>query len=95
MTGDEAAELLSVALSVADPAATPDALTDVRRVFAGALAGDLDLPTSWYDVWDRVSNLEVRVHAGSEVGDYNFGLAYRLLNVAVNTWSVPFPRDVG
>jgi hypothetical protein len=95
MTGDEAAELLSVALSTADPATPPGALADVRRVFAGALAGDLDLPTSWYDVWDRVSNLEAWVRADSEVGDYNFGLAYRLLNVAVNTRSVPFPRDVG
>jgi hypothetical protein len=94
MTNDEAAAVLLERLGLTAAALGEARFAEHRRALAAALATGDGPPTSWYDVYDRITALERLPRGGAEAPCYDFGLIYGPLNLAVNTDRVTWPREV-
>jgi hypothetical protein len=95
MTADEAADVLLDRLGLSEAALGEAQAAECRRVLVAALAAEARLPTSWFEVWDRVAALEERTREQPPDRPYNLRQVYGPLNVAVYTDGVPFPRGLG
>jgi len=93
MTTEEAVTMLLERLGLS-PAAVGEAKgVECRAMLTEALAMDEQLPTSWYEVWERVEAVENRRKTEPSAPIYDFWLIYGPLNRALSTMSVTFPRE--
>ena len=94
LTTGEVVELLLEKLGLSRGLVEDARAAECRRILTDAFAAQELLPTSWFEVFDLVSDLERSTRQEAPGRTYDFDQIFGPLNEAVNTRNVPFPRGV-